>query len=238
MSRSIHENRSARYQTLKGYIDGEEILADYEKVFRKRRLKRVSRQRRKGAPSGLPPITSASFPVDIKEADPNFFFPPSEDDLREVLDALPLGTLDGLSKVVVEAGTSYINSHGEKEIYKSEEFIRDPFLGRLSVEIIQGVYEPSVKGGYDLEDNSLWLFGYSKESEAEISLVELIAIELSILMTLMHEIAHHYDWVRRVARGRWFMDDPVKCEEYAWEFEQEWLENILKPYLQKKYRKE
>jgi hypothetical protein len=56
-----------------------------------------------------------------------------------------------------------------------------------------------------------------------------------MLNTLVHEIAHHDDLMRRTGRGRWLKLNENKCEDYAEFKEAEWTKDIVVPYLLETY---
>jgi hypothetical protein len=55
------------------------------------------------------------------------------------------------------------------------------------------------------------------------------------LSTFVHEVAHHDDAMRRVARGRWRMAVKKKVEDYADTLQAEWARDVVVPYLERAY---
>jgi len=60
-------------------------------------------------------------------------------------------------------------------------------------------------------------------------------LRLLMLKTFVHELAHHEDHMRRVARGRWRADNTGKTELYAEAMAAQWVEQCVVPYLQETY---
>lgn len=48
--------------------------------------------------------------------------------------------------------------------------------------------------------------------------------KLQILSTFVHEVAHHFDHTRRVARGRWLAQEKEKIEHFALHRQYEWTQ--------------
>ena len=60
----------------------------------------------------------------------------------------------------------------------------------------------------------------------------------TMLMTFVHEVAHHCDFTGRIARGRWRGDRREKAEHYAESVEQTWVTSCVIPYIEKAYSNE
>ena len=58
----------------------------------------------------------------------------------------------------------------------------------------------------------------------------MIGLKGEMLATLLHEVAHHQDWMMRVARGRWRMDDATQREIYAEKVAGEWWQSCVVDY--------
>lgn len=59
--------------------------------------------------------------------------------------------------------------------------------------------------------------------------------KLQALSTFVHEVAHHFDYTSRIARGRWLADDRDKVELFARHSEHEWTQSCVVPYLEEAY---
>jgi hypothetical protein len=53
--------------------------------------------------------------------------------------------------------------------------------------------------------------------------------------TFVHEVAHHFDHTRRVARGRWLAYEENKVEHFAKDRQHEWTQACVVPYLEEAY---
>jgi len=222
MSRSIHDNKSRRLLIARGFMDWAEIA-------KKRRVKTGVRSQR-SSPTGetLVPRHADSVPVTVIDTGAPLFFPAERADLSEVLSRLPPGVLDGLRGIRVHAGTAYVNAKGEGGV-------PDPFLHRRSEEILRGVYAPVILGAYNRASMEVDLFAFVRAPGTELSSTRLLELRFQMLKTLVHELAHHFDRTRRVARGRWRMDDTEKAERYADVVARRWCLEVVVPYLMDRY---
>jgi len=161
--------------------------------------------------------------------DPSVFFPASPDDVRAIILRLPVGVADGISSIQFEAGTAYVNDHAPS----TDTF--DPVIGRRGEEVYPGVYSPSIRGSYDTLSNEIRLFGYVRAPSATLLPWQAQELRFAMLRTLVHEVAHHYDRITRVGRGRWRMDSTVKSERYADDMAIRWCLDVVVPYLVELY---
>jgi len=183
------------------------------------RTRKAGRRDVVSAVSGAPKVT-------IEHANDVVFFPVSCAIVRQVLGLLPPGSIDGLRSVRLEAGLRYINQHADPGDDP------DPFLGRRGFEIFPGVYAPSIRGTYSVESGDIRVFGYVKSTTLVLTPRQEADVRVAILRTLVHEVAHHYDRVNRVARDRWRMDNVAKVERYAEGLAERWSAQVLTPYLE------
>jgi hypothetical protein len=222
MSRSIHSNRSRRQFRELGFRDWAEIA-------KKRDIKESALRDRW---SETPPpsfVPAAAIPIRLIDQSPYLLFPASIDDMRAVLAALPPGSLDGLAGIRLEAGTRYING-----LIKHYDIV-DPYLGRKSVEEFPRIFTPAILGVYRLGSQTISLFGYAKGPKTVPTARQRVALELEALKTLVHELAHHYDRTRRLARGRPWKDLLRKGELFADGLTVEWTLGVVVPYLVQKH---
>jgi hypothetical protein len=222
MSRSIHENISRRRARQKGGTD-------WLEVQKKRRIKHFVALDRAPAEVPAEPVRAPEIEFELRDESPSLFFPASIDDMRAVLGALPPGALDGIVKVRLEAGTQIINADVDR--YD----VLDPYFKRKSIEHPSRTYTPVLKGIYRRDTHVISIFGYAKAPRAELTVRQQVDLELNMLITLVHEVAHHFDRMRRLGRGRWRMDDRVKNERFAEAMAIEWGLLAIVPHMREKY---
>ena len=220
MSRSVHENRSRRRRHVQlGCID-------WIQVGKKRRMKSGVRRTRQAGRRDAVSAVSGAPKVTIEHASDVVFFPVSSAVIRQVLELLPPGVIDGLRSVRLEAGLRYVNRLADPRDDP------DPFLGRRGFEIFPGVYAPSIRGTYSVESGDIRVFGYVKSTTLVLTPLQEADVRCAFLRTLVHEVAHHYDRVHRVARDRWRMDNVAKVERYASGLAERWWAQLVAPYLE------
>ncbi len=225
MSRSVHENRSRRRLAQLGCID-------WTQVGKKRRMKSGVRRSRKAGTRYAVPTVGGAPKVTIEHAHDVVFFPVSSEVVGQVLGLLPPGAIDSLRSVRLEAGLRYVNKHADP----CDD--PDPLLGRRGSEMFPGVYAPSIRGTYSVESGDIRVFGYVKSRTLALTPRQEADVRSAILRTLVHEVAHHYDRVNRVARDRWRMDNVAKVERYADGLAERWCTQVVTPYLETVYAKQ
>lgn len=57
--------------------------------------------------------------------------------------------------------------------------------------------------------------------------------KLQILSIFVHEVAHHFDHTRRIARGRWLASEQEKVEHFADHRQHEWTQTCVVPYIER-----
>ncbi len=226
MSRSIHQNTSRRYWRQHG-DHGE---ADWAAQFRKSKIKRLIRTDRKSPELPFSPITSDAIGYSIDEVHPSLFFPATLADVKEVMDELPPGFLNGVSSVRFLDGEAYINA---QESVEGQVF--DSTLKRKSIEIEPGIYAPIVSGTYDRHSGAIQIFAYALDESVEMNETTEMALKMDMLVTLVHELSHNKDNVQRVARGLWRTDSTDKSEAYADKLTRVLFDSVVIPYVQRKY---
>ena|SRR5206468_4754685 len=225
MSRSVHENRSRRRLAQLGCID-------WPQVGKKHRMKSGVRRTRKAGARNVVPAVGGEPKVTIEHEHDVVFFPVSSEVVRQVIGLLPPGAIDGLRSVRLEAGLRYVNQHADP----GDE--PDPLLGRRGFEIFPGVYAPSIRGTYSVKSGDIRVFCYVKSTTLVLTPRQEADVRRAILRTLVHEVAHHYDRVNRVARDRWRMDNVAKVERYAEGLAERWCAQVVTPYLEAIYAKQ
>lgn len=239
MSRSIHTTRNDLYRESDfEYANREARRARLSEILEglgeKRRIKRKVRRER-GAPSSapLPPVAPEAVPIDVVERAPWIHYPASPADLVGVMARLPAGVLTGLAGIRLCLGKEAQEELSDKE--DLDEAVRDPWTGRAGRENLPGVFGGTILGVYCSRSRRIDLHAYLYDpSLAERSMWELV-LRLHMLSTFVHELAHHEDTMRRVARGRWRADDSGKAEDFAETTESRWAVECVVPYLEEAY---
>lgn len=153
------------------------------------------------------------------------------DDAATLIEQLPRGIMFGLSEIVFQHGLMYM----AESVYNTEGAERDPFTGRLGEKISNQVYVPPVLGTYFSRTNTIALYSYVY-SRSEIKHPQLLFLcKIRMLCTLLHEIAHHDDHMRRTRRGRWLGLWSDKTEDYAHKMERQWIDTCLPSFLNGEY---
>jgi tetratricopeptide (TPR) repeat protein len=240
MSRRIHRTRRD-YDEAKErvYADAEERAAHLEQILEdlstKRRIKgQVQAERRRGD-EPLPPTAPETIPVQVREQGEYVQYPASVEDIRAVMCRLPAGVLDGLHSVELCLGLEDQQRGPERWV---EEPDVDPFVGRLGVECWPGVYSGRVLGVCHRTPARIRLLAYLYDRDMPDRDLKELYLRLQMLSTFVHEVAHHYDFTVRVARGRWLADDVEKLEIYAENEQHEWVQACVIPYLEAAYPEE
>lgn len=204
-----------------------------EQASIKRRIKRhVSRERSKPE-DHLKPTDSEMIPVVVKREGAYVHYPASAEDIRAVMHLLPAGTLDGLHSVELCFGED--RQETDSEIYQDDQ---DPYTGRLGVEILPSVFSGRCLGTYSTGESRIKLYAYVYNSSLSDREMWECYLRLHMLSSLVHEIAHHYDFSMRVARGRWRMDDRDKGEIYAESVQHKWMQDYIIPYIKQAYQEQ
>lgn len=236
MSRSYHTTRrhlreAHRYDE----SDSKRRAAGIERLRNeleaKRRTKRHTKwDRHDQEVPAVTPIDAIPITANCKSA--FVHFPASATDLRAILAILPRGTADNL-KIEMSLGDKWLPNEELQEYHEQPQ--ADPFVGRHGYEIYPGVFRPLVLGRYFPARRKVEIYGYVFDpAVAERSIWEFY-LRLHMLMTFMHEVAHHWDLTCRIARGRWRGDDREKVEIYAETVQHEWTSAYLLPYLERAY---
>lgn len=240
MSRSFHTTRRHLKEAEKLSSSNEEKRAASieklkEDLQKKRSAKRqVLEQRNEGYPVVLPtPVET--IPIEVCDSSEYLHYPASAEDLRVLLNAMPSGIADGLSRIRLCLGAE---SQSSPEGPLGAELEVDPYLGRNGYEFLSGIYVGRCVGTYSPGNAEIWLHGYIYSPDlANRSMLELY-LRLHMLMVFVHEIGHHHDFTFRIARGRWRGDNPDNVEIYAERMQHLWLMDYIIPFLQTKYAQE
>jgi hypothetical protein len=209
------------------YADDRQRLREYisaaQSLHRKRRIKRQVRRQRRHTAFQVQANISA-IPVRVHPADATLHFPASADDVREVLRRLQPGTVNGLHSITLCLGK-------DRQLPNDDSF-PDPITGRQGRQYLPGVYAGTVYGSYFYEVQRIELYGFVYEPHLPDRVTWEGLMRLQMLLTLLHEIAHHVDYTTRMGRGRWYGQNRSRVEAYAESMEQTWANDVVFPYLQ------
>ena len=235
MSRSIHttrrhleELRREEYADAKYKEDRRKRLE--EELEAKRLIKEMSRQASPSPTAGH--ASPDAVPIRV-EKEPSLFHPATPEDIREVLRRMPEGLLDGLTGITLCFGKEYLKRTEANEPWCEHGV--DPVTGRPGLEVMPGIYAASAFGVYSPSKGGIWLPGYALSPKAKRTVAVDMHLRLRTLNVLMHELAHHDDWMRRTARGRWCGVSQHNEERYAENTGYQWTRLYVIPYLRQRY---
>jgi len=237
MSRSIHKtfrhyNHKQRYDYADKELQDSELNDIREALIKKRTIKKQVKARRKALlKDSVYLFKEMPFRIEIKEEGDYIHYPLSEEDVKDVIALLPKGICDGLTSITFRLGNKYM-----REAYPDDhDEPSDPFTGRLSNEWISGIFIPPVLGVYHYNSNRIFIHAYVyDEQEIEFRIIKTY-LKLKMLNTFLHELAHHDDNMRRIARGRWTGPFSTKAEDYAYAQEKALANEEIISYLTSKY---
>lgn len=238
MSRSYHVTRKSVKDAHKiascnsNPVFTEEHERLEEQYSTKRRTKRHAKEERKTPDLQQRVDTVDTLPIEIADKSKYLHYPVTEQDVRTLLRLMPQGLTDGLSKITFCLGKQH-QSSPEDPLYAEPE--KDPYFNRISYSIVNGVFQPRCLGTYICNCSEIQIYGYVYDSGINERFLVEFYLRLRMLCTLIHEIAHHFDRSRRVAKGRWRMDDECKGEIYAESMAYQWIRDYVIPYVEKAY---
>jgi hypothetical protein len=227
MSRSIHDTHGVAFREwLKARATGSELDWHRAKTARRnvatqRRLKKLVRQRRRGSDPAVPVDVTAT-PIVERDAGTHVRHPASAEDLREILRRLPRRP-EGLGRIELCLGGAGRGKRSEV----------DPYTGSPGHELVPGVFAPEVRGHYRERSGALRLHAYVYAGEPAPFIA--MYLRLRVLVTFVHELAHHHDFAFRIQGDRWRMDDRKKTESFARRLGFEYATSCVLPYLAERY---
>lgn len=240
MARSIHTTRRTLHElSKKEYAGADQRQAALEKAAaslnRKRRIKQLVRKERRQRVPAAASTPVHSIPIDVRDESQFVHHGASPDDLHAILNALPENARLGISRIQLSLGKAYMDE-GEEDLGGR----RDPFTGRLGVELFPGVFCGKILGLFTVKSGLVSVYSYVYDRHRLTLPLPLCQfyLRLHALKTFVHEVAHHHDNVARVARGRWRFDNKYTVEMYAEEMEHKWTQEIILPYLRRQYAKD
>jgi tetratricopeptide (TPR) repeat protein len=241
MSRSIHTTNRDYEKVLNAkYADKavhEEVLCKIEKQLIKKQ--KIKQQKRKGRELKKDillsmPVDVAALPINYQDENEWVHYPVQKNDILDIAKYLPAGVFDGLDSITFCLGKEFID-----EDKKSEEDVqRDPYVNRIGSEITHGVYSGSILGLYFSDKSKIYIFAYVYAEKSLKPRDIFPYLRLQMMSTLIHEIAHHDDYMRRMGRGRWLGMNKAKVEDYAELMQAEWAKSAVIPYLLDSYPEE
>jgi ribosomal protein L20A (L18A) len=141
------------------------------------------------------------------------FFPLFLDDINEILNELPSSMTFNLKEIKL--------THNDYE----------------KNEILPGIWSSNILGTAFIGRNKINLYGYKIERDKH-SFIEPLRFYLKVnaMGTLIHEIAHHYDFTLNYSRkGRYKDTKGLDEEEYAKHVERDFYINKISKYIEEKY---
>lgn len=243
MSRSIHHTRKTLIENGKfDYSDDSLKKGEMQKIWsnlsKKQRIKQGALAERSKPPEPLPEALPDSIPITILDQGPYIHYPATPQDILEVMRRLIPGAVSGLKSIELYLGREMMEEMeraDEGDCASGPQCAPDPYVSRLSHEYLPGVYRPRSLGVYHRRDASIQIAAYVYDPALPQRERGEALLKCHMLSTLVHEIAHHCDATRRVARGRWRMDDREKGEAYAEQLQSDWAHHVVVPYVQEAY---
>lgn len=240
MSRSFHTTRrDVSEEESRSYSNEEERAKSVRRLKdnleKKRRVKRHIRYERKASFPEAHVTPIETIPFEICDASEYLHYPASADDIRGLLNLMPSGIVDGLSKVSFCLGAERQSPSDYPWVQDPE---KDPYLGRIGYEALPGIYMGRCLGTYYPAKAEIRLHGYVYASEIANRSMWDLYLRLHMLMTFVHEVGHHYDFTFRIGRGRWRGDSRDNVEIYAESMQHKWLNEYVIPFLGEKYLEE
>ncbi len=237
MSRSIHstqkELREAQLRACRDdKLEAAEVAEVEKELARKRSIKEaVSGARRTEVEQEVGP--TGPIPIRILDTAAHILHPATPDDIEAVLRRLPVGVMDGLSAIVLSLG-----GHDQLRGEGASIWEPDPITNRVGLEILPGFYKGWIWGTYEPWACRINLHAFVADPATTIPMPTTAYFKLHILSTFVHEVAHHFDHTRRIARGRWLADEKEKLEHFADHRQHEWTQTCVVPYLEEAYPQE
>ena len=235
MSRSVHStHKELREARLRSYRDDKikaaEIAEVEKELDRKRRIKGAvsgSRSTEEGVKGeGL----VGRIPIRIVDSGPHILHPATPDDIEAIQRQLPAGIMEGLSEIVLSLG-----EHEQVEGEDAYIWDPDPITNRIGMAILPGFYKGWIWGIYESSACRITLHAFVFDPAKPSQMPTTAYFKLHILSTFVHEVAHHFDHTRRIARGRWLAYEEKKVEQFAQHRQHEWTQACVVPYLEEAY---
>lgn len=235
MSRSIHTTRrillrEKRFEYADPEKRAERVQSLHQELQQKRWIKEQISEGRQALP--VLPTSPEDIPVRILNEGKYIHYPASMDDIRNVMYRLPAGVTDGLVSIDLCLGKEE-QEESSDDGPPADLYDPDPFVGRRGDNLWQEIFHGRILGQYSLQRIRLMAYVYDPALPNR-EMWELY-LRLWTLSTFVHEVAHHYDNIARIARGRWLMSDEKKNEIYAERSQYHWVQQYVIPYLEEAY---
>lgn len=235
MARSIHttkrdleEIKRADYSDIKRYAAERHKIA--RERYKKRIIKKQVRNERIKIANPLPPIAHQPLPIRLRDESEFVHFPANIEDIIGVAQCLPCSMLDGITMIDLCLGADEQGHSPESDGAK-----QDPFTKRFSYELAPGIFNGRYLGSYWRRNARICIYAYVYKPDIPHRDVIEFYLKLQMLATFVHEVAHHYDAIMRVAHGRWLYDSHNKMEIYAEANQHEWVQEVVIAYLEQNY---
>jgi tetratricopeptide (TPR) repeat protein len=221
-------------------LDDEDHLETYEKLYeqysKKRRTKAHVQSERKQI-FGVPIQTRIdSIPIEFVYDSQFIHYHVTDKDIRELLKTMPQGLVDGLSKIVFCSGMHHQQMPPKDEMYAGPQ--KDTYIGRIGYEVFENVYRGRCLGTYFGNQKVIRVYGYVYPHNIELFEIVEFYLRVQTLLVFLHELAHHYDFEQRAARGRWRQDNLETVEIYAEQMAHQWINDYALPYICKNFADE
>ena len=235
MSRSIHQTRRhleeiGRWDYADRQRRSEDVRLIEDGLQKKRMYKDRAQETRPrsigspGAPAGLR--------VTVDEAHPFVHHPLTVDDVKGLLNCLPADVRPFVQSVHLRSGF-------HEDHMLAGGATRDPFTGRYGFDIAGRIWVPPLLGRYRARPGEIDLFGYVyDDAKLRVPDVQRVLLWLRQAQTLIHEVAHCWDGVKRTARERWALDEEYRYEQYADDSAHRWLVDAAVPYFRQQHTDE
>jgi hypothetical protein len=215
----------------RGRLHGE-VLAHLDVLGKRRRIKAQVREERRSearrAATVVQTVDADAIPIVVRDQGTFVHYPASIDDLRSLARRLPPDALVGVSGIELRLRPSDPQPRRASTRLAVQP---DPYVGRPSVKVLGGAWVPPVLAAYRRDTGRIHLFAYVFDPAWTHASAFGPVMKLAMLSSFVHELAHHDDRLRRVARGRWLMDDRDRAEAYADDTEAAWVARYVRPYV-------
>lgn len=218
MSRSIHRTRRD------ASIPWSKAHNEHHPYATKRKVKAATRAYRTGRPRRRTVLVWTHVPITVEAPRAGVVHPMTADEVRSFLGMVP-GMGDGLTEIVLELGAPW------QRPTPGTDDAPDPIAGRLGFERFPGMYEPLSLGLYEIDHARVRLAALVIAPDAPFRAVGETILTMQSLVTLGHELGHHHDFQRRIARGRWTGEGVERSERYAREVERRFIRDVVVPWM-------
>jgi hypothetical protein len=235
MSRSVHSTqKELREARLRSYCDDKikaaEVAEIEKELARKRRIKGTVLESRRTDEVEKVEGLAGPVPIRIVDKGPYILHPATPEDIEAIHRRLPAGVMEGLSEIVLSLG-----EHAQLEGEDAHIWDPDPITNRVGLEILPGFYKGWIWGTYQSSACRITLHAFVSDPAKPCLMPTTAYFKLQILSTFVHEVAHHFDHTRRMARGRWLAYEKEKVENFAEHRQHEWTQACVVPYLEEAY---